>query len=179
MTSNEVEPLWCNIITLDNGKRRWGGGVGLGRWQRARTVKSRGTWRNESGTRVLQITLAEQNYFTIPWSSELRAILTALAVENKTAILLKRQRQTGTVADLVAWPNPSISGAHAYIKRSSVGWLTSTWFACSVSSRHKKPQRRVCIDSIVLSTTVASPLHELLAGANSPAPIIVRRGFAL
>ena len=34
-----------------------------------------------------------------------------------------RERQTGTVADRVPWPNPSKSGAHAYIRR----WLTPTW----------------------------------------------------
>ena len=39
--------------------------------------------------------------------------------------------------------------------------------------RHKKPQRRACIDSRMLSTTVASPcqtLRELLAGDCGYAP---------
>ena len=57
--------------------------------------------------------------------------------------------------------NPSISGAHACIRRLDlIRLLCVRW-------RRKKPQRRVCIDSRMLSTTVASQcqtLCELLAG---------------
>ena len=80
-----------------------------------------------------------------------------------------RERQTDAVADSVAWPNPSISSAHACIRgvqRSMLAHLDLICLLC-VPWRHKKPQRRVCIDSRMLSTTVASQcqtLRKLLVG---------------
>ena len=90
------------------------------------------------------------------------------ARKNIMVILLKRLRSratTGTVADSVAWPNPSISGAHACIRlahRDLIRLLCVPW-------RHKKPQRRACTDS--LSTTVANPLR-LSASYSSGRPRI-------
>ena len=100
-----------------------------------------------------------------------------------------RERQTATVVDSVAWPNPSISSAHASIRRdqrSMLAHLDLIRLLC-VPWRHKKPQRRVCIDSRMLSTTVACPCQTLCelprVNAYKPSPArrvcAVRRGFAL
>ena len=76
-------------------------------------------------------------------------------------------------------PTHPISGAHACIDAINAAHLDLIRLL-SVHWRHKKPQRRVCIDSHMLSTTVAC---ELLAQANKPSPAhracAVRRGFVL
>ena len=74
-----------------------------------------------------------------------------------------QERQTGTVADCVAWPNPSISGDHAYARcdqRGMLAHLDLIRLLC-VPCRHNEPPRRACIDSRMLSTTIASPCQTL------------------
>ena len=87
----------------------------------------------------------------------------------KMAIFLKRLRSRATnwhSARPRAWPNPSISGSHAHDQRGMLTHLDLIRLLCELW-RHKKPQRRACIVSRMLSTIMASPcqtLHELLAG---------------
>ena len=117
-----------------------------------------------------------------PWaipSSELREPENLLSAFSWNDCV--RERDTGAVADRVAWPNLSISCAHAYICAFEMYGAadhdcdSDQVRSLCVSWRHNKSQRRACIDSRTLFTTVASPcqtLCELLVGethTDSPA----------